>query len=160
MVCILCRKIKSCNACLIISWKAHNIKIKLLLKNTKRWHFNFRTICYFNFYMGVFLCGKLFKKVTQTEVKKLRSKNKSLFKLLLKAWQWPNFHIQLNQVLTYLFSCRLRRLLTAVCGHKYFDYVVLFFILISCVVLALEEPNIPSDDQVRTQSNNENCVIC
>lgn len=59
----------------------------------------------------------------------------------------------------YLFSCRLRRFLTAVCGHKYFDYVVLFFILISCVVLALEEPNIPPDHQVRTQSNNESCVI-
>lgn len=47
------------------------------------------------------------------------------------------------------FSCRFRRFLTAVCGHKYFDYAVLFFILISCVVLALEEPNIPSDHQVR-----------
>ena len=27
------------------------------------------------------------------------------------------------------------------CEHKYFDYVVLLFILTSCVVLALEEPN-------------------
>jgi len=50
----------------------------------------------------------------------------------------------------FLFSPsnRFRRFLTAVCGHKYFDYAVLFFILISCVVLALEEPNIPSDHQV------------
>lgn len=45
-------------------------------------------------------------------------------------------------VASILSSCRLRRLLLAVCEHKYFDYVVLFFILISCVALALEEPNI------------------
>ncbi|KAJ7340397.1 Voltage-dependent T-type calcium channel subunit alpha-1G [Desmophyllum pertusum] len=44
----------------------------------------------------------------------------------------------------FLFSPsnRLRRLLLAVCEHKYFDYAVLFCILISCVVLVLEEPNI------------------
>ncbi|CAH3037176.1 unnamed protein product [Porites lobata] len=33
------------------------------------------------------------------------------------------------------------RSLFASCEHKYFDYVVLLFILTSCVVLALEEPN-------------------
>ena len=32
--------------------------------------------------------------------------------------------------------------MASVCGHKYFDYVVLLFILISCIVLAMEEPNI------------------
>ncbi|KAK2571693.1 Voltage-dependent T-type calcium channel subunit alpha-1G [Acropora cervicornis] len=37
-----------------------------------------------------------------------------------------------------MFRCRM----ASVCGHKYFDYVVLLFILISCIVLAMEEPNI------------------
>ena len=39
------------------------------------------------------------------------------------------------------FFARFRRFLIAVCEHKYFDYVVLLFILTSCVALALEEPN-------------------
>ena len=41
----------------------------------------------------------------------------------------------------FYFSARFRRFLIAVCEHKYFDYVVLLFILTSCVVLAVEEPN-------------------
>lgn len=39
--------------------------------------------------------------------------------------------------------------MASVCEHKYFDYVVLFFILISCIVLAMEEPNIPPGQKVR-----------
>ena len=40
-----------------------------------------------------------------------------------------------------IFSARFRCFLIAVCEHKYFDYVVLLFILTSCVARALEEPN-------------------
>lgn len=38
--------------------------------------------------------------------------------------------------------------LVIVCGYKYFDYVVLFFILISCVMLVLEEFNILLNNKV------------
>ena len=48
--------------------------------------------------------------------------------------------------LSFLF--RFRRLMIAVCEHKFFDYIILLFILISCVVLTLEEPHIPPTSKV------------
>ncbi|XP_074639691.1 voltage-dependent T-type calcium channel subunit alpha-1H-like isoform X1 [Acropora palmata] len=61
-----------------------------------------------------------------------------------KKRQWAKFTVTRQNWSLYLFapSNRFRCRMASVCGHKYFDYVVLLFILISCIVLAMEEPNI------------------
>ncbi|XP_015766817.1 PREDICTED: voltage-dependent T-type calcium channel subunit alpha-1H-like [Acropora digitifera] len=61
-----------------------------------------------------------------------------------KKRQWAKFTVTRQNWSLYLFapSNRFRCRMASVCEHKYFDYVVLMFILISCIVLAMEEPNI------------------
>lgn len=86
-----------------------------------------------------------------TEEKMYHPRGTSVCDSQTRKSQWAKFRYTRQNRTLFLFapSNRFRCLLATVCGHKYFDYVVLSFILISCVMLALEEPNIPSNNKKR-----------
>ena len=46
---------------------------------------------------------------------------------------------------------RFRKLMVATYSNKWFDRVVLVFILLNCVVMALERPDLPKDSEVSYQ---------
>lgn len=63
------------------------------------------------------------------------------------------FRFQIQNICMFdliLFVClhRFRQWNIALYKNKWFDRVILFFILLNCVVMALEKPSLKSDDKV------------
>lgn len=66
-------------------------------------------------------------------------------KTFFKYFKWTEWMSEHESYSLFIFSPanRLRRLCMMVADHRYFDYIILFFISLNCVTLAIERPRIP-----------------